>query len=88
MDSACPNNAVLQMSATGQWLEHGRFLCPLTLFAVVDKSRGEWFWFDFGSGQWSAVVNQSTLTKSHDFAKRIAAEYSASVEVYSLVRHP
>jgi len=81
-------SAVLAMDARGRWLERGRFLSPLTLYAVVDKSKGEWFWFDFGNGQWSAVVDQSTVTRSQKFAKRIAEAYSASVETYSLVRHP
>lgn len=34
-------SAVLAMDARGRWLERGRFLSPLTLYAVVDKSKGE-----------------------------------------------
>lgn len=81
-------SAVLEFTANGHWLDRGVFMCPLTLWAVVDKSRGEWFWFDFACGRWSAVLSQNTVTQNERFAKRVADSYSAHVETYSLVKHP
>ena len=86
--STVRDSTLLRLDGNRHWWEGAQPLCPLELYAVVDKSRNDWYWFDFIEGRWSGVLTQNTVTKRKSFAQKTAEAYNAHVETYSLVRHP
>lgn len=73
----------------GRWIKNGKAMYTTKMYAVIEKGRGDgWRWFDFLEGRWSAVEVHTAFTLDKDFASMVAEKMDASVETYSLIRHP
>ena len=87
----------LRLTAQGGWRRQDKtsptgdrhFYTP-RLYALVDRLRGETYWFNVASAKWEPVFHHRCLIDSKDLAEKIATVLNqpAEIEVYSVVRHP